>query len=266
MNKDFLTVKDDFINASKKADICDNTLAQMIVSGLGKFPIVGEVIDVATIGIREKLKKDRNERLASVLEIIMSDNTITPDMVNGIEPIMAFAKMFNVARRLIRNDKLKFLANLYKNLILEEDRDYNQFEEYLERLESLSYRELQILFSLHQNQLSYHDEEKLLKEKEEQRKKKEKEREGKSPNAPHIPDCNEQIVECYNQTIVHKWKKFTVEAIQTWNIDNDMLHSYLAGLSKSGFCMQFKEMEMPMNSERMYYVTKYYENFCNKIT
>ena|GEM_PF-6910052 len=48
---------------------------------------------MATIGIREKLKKDRNERLASGLEIIMSDNTITPDMVNGIEPIMAFAKI-----------------------------------------------------------------------------------------------------------------------------------------------------------------------------
>jgi|GEM_PF-4019798 len=37
MNKDFPTIKDDFINVSKKADICDNTLAQMIVSGLGNF-------------------------------------------------------------------------------------------------------------------------------------------------------------------------------------------------------------------------------------
>ena len=267
MNKDFQITKKDSINATKMDDIYNSPTVQTILAGLGAIPIpiVGEVGDVIATGIGAKLNKNKNERLTSVLEMIISDNAITSDMVDGVEPIMAFVKMLNVAMKLITNDKLKFLANLYKNLIVEESRDYNQFEEYLERLESLSYRELQILFLLHQNELTYHDEEELLKKREKQWDEAEKEEEGKAPSVPHMPDCNAQIVERYDQTIVRKWAKFAVEVTRTWSIDNDMLHSYLAGLSKSGFCMQFKEMEMPMNSGRMYYVTKYYENFCNKI-
>jgi len=264
MSKDFQIAKKESVSTLKQADIYNSPPVQIILAGLGAIPIVGGVGDVIATGIGAKLNKNKNERLTNVLEIIMSDNTITSDMVDGVEPIMAFAKMLNVAIKLITNDKLEFLAKLYKNLILGENRDYNQFEEYLERLENLSYRELQILFSLHRNKLSYHDEEKLVEEKEEQRKKAEKEREGKAPNAPYVSDCNEQVVERYNQTIVRKWEEFVAEVARTWNIDDDMLHSYLTVLSKSGFCMQFKEMEMPMNVERMYYVTKYYESFRNK--
>lgn len=56
--------------------------------------------------------------------------------------------MLDVARKLITNDKLEYLARLYKNLIIEEEKNYNLYEEYLRRLDELSFKEIEILHIL----------------------------------------------------------------------------------------------------------------------
>ena len=82
-----------------------------------------------------------------MLEIILSDSeNITSDMVNNVEFIINFARLLEVVNRLASNDKIKYFANLLKNGYFTEDKIANdKFEEYLNLVNELSYRELFLL-------------------------------------------------------------------------------------------------------------------------
>ena len=68
-------------------------------------------------------------------------------MVNDVEFIMGFAKTKNAVDKLSNGDKVKFYGNLLVNGYLN-DKDkisVDEFDEYLELINSLSYRELEYL-------------------------------------------------------------------------------------------------------------------------
>ena len=84
-----------------------------------------------------------------LLEVIgqASLGTVTSDMVNDVEFIMGFAKTKNAVDKLSNGDKVKFYGNLLVNGYLN-DKDkisVDEFDEYLELINSLSYRELEYL-------------------------------------------------------------------------------------------------------------------------
>ena len=121
---------------------------------LSFIPAFGTGIDSA---IHNILEKEQNKRLQRICEIIISDNQITTKQINDVKDIVSFVKMLDVARKLITNDKLEYLARLYKNLITEEEKNYNLYEEYLRRLDELSFREIEILYSLDELDLVIQD-------------------------------------------------------------------------------------------------------------
>ena len=60
---------------------------------------------------------------------------------------MSFAKTVNAVNKLLNGDKVKFYGNLLKNGYLREREkiEVDEFEEYLELIDSLSFRELEYL-------------------------------------------------------------------------------------------------------------------------
>ena len=68
-------------------------------------------------------------------------------MVNDVEFLMSFAKTVNAVNKLLNGDKVKFYGNLLKNGYLREREkiEVDEFEEYLELIDSLSFRELEYL-------------------------------------------------------------------------------------------------------------------------
>lgn len=145
MNKDFENVKKSLQNANKVADVKRNLFVDSVVmSAVRAVPIIGDMLDSSMNKIIEDFQKKKEEELVDV--ILRDKNSITTEMINNIEFIINFAKTKEAVRRLATNEKVEYFGNLIRNGYLSGERiDDSEFEEYLDILNSMSYREIEFL-------------------------------------------------------------------------------------------------------------------------
>lgn len=231
------------ISKLHKTEICENVFDNPVIKNLISFiPAFGTGIDSA---IHNVLKEEQDKRLQRICEIIISDNQITTNQINDVKDIVSFIKMLDVARKLITNDKLEYLARLYKNLIIEEEKNYNLYEEYLRRLDELSFREIEILHTLDDLDLVIQD-----------------------LGVSNYTE-NKAIVERNYQNkvdkIEEKWINFQEIVQQKIGIDKLDLVGYMMSISRSGFCVKFNVFQTPIRTNSIYGITKYYRKFAEMI-
>lgn len=232
-------------NVDRSIDRLNHPIAKILLGGLGIIPMVGSMIGAGIdASLIDYLKKEQEQRLLRIIELIISDENITSDMVKDIKEIMSFAKMLDVVRRLITNEKLDYLGRLYKNLIIQNEKNYNEYEEYLRRLDELSFREIEILHILDELGLVIED---LNDSKQKEDGSFEEER-------------HHRVVQ-----IESKWLKFQDIILQRFQIDSLDLQGYMQSISRSGFCVQYKVIDMPIRANNIFAVTQYYRNFANMI-
>lgn len=244
-NNELTVEKGKLNNVDKNSNILNHPIIQILLGGLGSIPFIGSAVSAGiNSGLNTCLKREEEKRLFHICEIIISDDNITSDMVKDVKEIISFAKMLDVVRRLITNDKLDFLANLYKNLVAQDEKNYDEYEEFLRRLDELSFREIEILHILDELDLAIED---LNADKQKGKGNFDEER--------HL-----RIVQIEN-----KWLKFQDIIYQRFQIDSLDLQGYMQSISRSGFCVQYKVIDMPIRANNIYAVTQYYKKFANKI-
>lgn len=140
------SAKLDFQNIDTIIDTKHNPVVSAFISSLKTVPFVGDLIDDS---LEYTLMDFQSKKQQQLIEAINSSSigTVTSDMVNDVEFIISFAKTRNAVNKLLNGDKVKFYGNLLVNGYLSE-RDKisaDEFEEYLELINSLSYRELEYL-------------------------------------------------------------------------------------------------------------------------
>lgn len=133
-------------NVDTVIDVKHNPVISAFISTIKTVPYIGELIDDSLESVLSEFQSKKQQKL---LEVIgqASLGTVTSDMVNDVEFIMGFAKTKNAVDKLSNGDKVKFYGNLLVNGYLN-DKDkisVDEFEEYLELINSLSYRELEYL-------------------------------------------------------------------------------------------------------------------------
>lgn len=138
--------KQDLQNIDTIIDTKHNPVISAFVSSIKTVPFIGDLIDDS---LEYALTDFQSKKQQQLLEVInnASIGTVTFDMVNDVEFIMSFSKTRNAVNKLLNGDKVKFYGNLLVNGYLSE-RDKisaDEFEEYLELINSLSYRELEYL-------------------------------------------------------------------------------------------------------------------------
>lgn len=232
-------------NARKKDNILNHPVVKILLNTLNIIPAVGSTLETGVdSSLNFLFKKKQEERLLSICEIIISDDKITSEMVKDVKEIMSFAKMLDVARKLITNDKLDYLARLYKNLISQDEKDYDEYEEFLRRLDELSFREIEMLHILDELDLVIED-----------LNTKKQGGDGSFEEGRH-----NQIVR-----IESKWLKFQDIIEKKFQIDSLDLQGYMQSISRSGFCVQYKVTDMPIRANSIYGITKFYRNFAKMI-
>lgn len=193
MNEEFEIVKSELNAMTEIKDIWENpvvkSLLQFIPIPTGADSAIGKAFE-----IRQKKK------LEQLFEIILEDDAITTDDVNDVECIMVFAKTIEVVNRLIRNDKIKYLAYLLKNTIKDKKRNIDEFEELLSKLSTLSVREIELLHLLY-------------------------EAENKNMNGQKLFNKNES------------WKAFMNEAKSLYGLNESEIISRMLGIMRTGFCI-----------------------------
>lgn len=132
-------------NANVIDDIKSNPVVDSVLMAVVKeIPVIGNMIDLSMKKVIADFQQKKEQEL---IEIILKDkNTITPDMVNDVEFLFSFTKVEEAVRKLATNDKVQYFGNLIRNGYLSgEHIENSEFEEYLEMLKMMSYREIQWL-------------------------------------------------------------------------------------------------------------------------
>lgn len=132
-------------NANSMYDIKNNPVVEsVLMPAIRSIPIIGDMVDSTINMAIENFQQKKEQELIDV--ILKNKNIITSDMVNDIEFIVNYNRTLEAVRRLATNDKVKFFGNLIRNGYLSGIHiNNNEFEEYLNILNVMSYREIHFL-------------------------------------------------------------------------------------------------------------------------
>lgn len=209
----------------------ENPAVQGIIGALNLIPGLADGVKAATaILIEEKQKK----KLDIICNIIFEDHTVVPDMIKNVDILYEFFRMIEVANKLKSNEKVIYLANLFKNsFITSSSYNFDQFEEYLLRINDLSFREIGFL--------------KLLYDCE-------------------IKACKEfESKKCDNDKFYSSiYNNFLNVGTTVNNISENEITAILRGTLRSGFCEEMIFSYLGQ-SKQLYRVTDYFIKFLKMI-
>lgn len=202
---------------------CASTLAQTI-------PVLGTLLtETAEKGLEMYRDSAKRKLIDSILEY---EDQINPAMIDGVSFIMEFAKTQEVITKLANHKKLDYFTNLFCNYFILECH-YNNvdiFEEYLEHLSTLSFREIDLLICLYSNEVK--------------------------TSGKHFNSMLDRRKESY--------AKFK-EEISKKGIDRKQLEGMLISITRSGFVKETVGMYMGYEGG-VYHTTAYFHNFLSYIT
>ena len=226
MSEAFEVVKSEYQATGEWKDIWENPVIKCIT---GCIPFLSAGLDS---GLTQMIEERQRKKLEMLFGLILEDGEITVDDVQDVDCIMEFAKTIDVVNRLIRNDKIKYLANLLKNSIKEKEKDIDEFEELLNKLAELSLREIDLLHLL------YEEEEELRIE-----------------NSDH-----EKVID-YEKS----WKSFLEKAKEKYGMNASDIVSKMLGIMRTGFCMSEWRSYLSARSALVMYTSPEYRRLLNKI-
>lgn len=151
INEQLDVLKASLHNANELVDIKNNPVVDsLLLPTIKAIPIIGDMIDSSMNKIIEEFQNKKEQEL---IEVILKDShSITSEMVNDVEFIVNYAKAKEAVRRLATNDKVKYFGNLIRNGYLSgEHIENSRFEEYLDMLNTMSYREIRYMLFLMQH-------------------------------------------------------------------------------------------------------------------
>lgn len=149
----------------------------------------------------------KQERFATAIQQLEENEIELEDVPWEVEDrIHAIQVTFEAIRRTRKRDKIRFLANLLAGQLSEEEAvdDVSEYEEYVQILDELSYRELTLLYMMDKHGL-------------------------------HMPEGRNELSE--TQSIDEGWSDFVEEAKATFDLEENELTSILHRLTRSG-CFQ----------------------------
>lgn len=144
MNEELELVKLELENTNDMIDVKRNPVIESLLSPIKKIPYIGPLLNTA---VELKMSEFQRQKENELIDVIMQNKyAITSEMVNDVEFIINYNRTLEAVRRLATGDKVKFFGNLIKNGYLAgKNIENSQFEEYLNILSSLSYREIEYL-------------------------------------------------------------------------------------------------------------------------
>lgn len=175
-----------------------------------------------------KFNNFQNSKREEFCKMVLSDTSmITSDKVQDVTFIMEFLRTMDVIKRVSQNDKVAYIARLFKkSFVIKsiDEFDVDQYEEYLHRLDYLSIKELDLLISL----LKYS--------------------------------------KIHNEKYHGEWYTFKTMIAEKLLIPEDEVVSIFSGLCNTGFCREFNVI-FPSDGgvENPFIITDYFKKFVDMI-
>lgn len=165
-SKDFEDIKNSLDKAEAVCSLKDapaTKILKSLVEAVGEYfpqyaiiPIVAEGVGSIAGQILNNFTIKKRQELLEYISL--SKEIITTDMVIDEQFIIEFANTINAIDKLAANDKIKYIANLFKNTFcVSAKRNIDEYDEWLQNLMSLSYREIEMLIMLRESEKNSED-------------------------------------------------------------------------------------------------------------
>lgn len=198
----------EYENAENISDIYNNPSIyglREVAKGLVKtIPVLGEVLDEA---INQGLEWHVNTAKNSLIEAILGcPSIIDPEKIEGVSFLIEFAKTQEVVIRLANDKKVQFICNLFTKYFLQECNGGNIdiYEEFLNQITTLSYREIELLIALKHFEQDIDN------------------------------TGNRSELQLYSSS----YHQLISLAKENWNIEEEELSGMMTSISRSGFCKE----------------------------
>lgn len=151
-------LNDDINKTEKSLAMSENTATGIIRIVLGNIPIISSINDIHDM-VNNQIREYQKEKLQLLFDIINASQRIHDfEVLKSNEVIMQFKKAVTAVLKLEKSDKVFFIGNLFKNEYVEpEVYDADEFNEWLNLIETLSYREILLLKDMYEICKSYRD-------------------------------------------------------------------------------------------------------------
>ncbi len=128
-------------------NIYQNPIIKCLIDMTKSIPAYGLLVSLGDNVVSSLLIKAFAKKFKIVVdEILNSDKAITIDMLNDIDSIQSFRQMMMLVDKTNIDEKVILFARLYKNSYIADDRIVNdEYEEYLQLIDELSFREIDLL-------------------------------------------------------------------------------------------------------------------------
>lgn len=205
-----------------------NEPIDIILSLIGLANPAAEGIKVLKDIVVNKFDSFQNEKRNKFCEVVLENKVmITSDKVRDITFIMEFLRTMDVVNRISQNDKVIYIARLFKKSFVVRDIsefDVDQYEEFLHRLDFLSLKEIDLLVDF-SNYCKIHN------------------------NKDH-----------------DEWYTFKTMISKKMSITEDEVVSIFSGLCMTGFCRQSNVL-FPSDGdiENPFIITDYFKRFVEMI-
>lgn len=142
MDNELEDVKLSFENINDLRNVKENpVVSSVLLAPIKAIPVIGELLDSSIDKSLENFQQKKEQELVDI--ILKNSHSITSDMVNDVEFIVNYARVREAVKRLATNDKVKFFGNLIRNGYLSGRHIQSSiFDEYINILNSMSYREI----------------------------------------------------------------------------------------------------------------------------
>ncbi|MCI9080476.1 MAG: hypothetical protein HFH68_16480 [Lachnospiraceae bacterium] len=142
MDNELESVKLSIENNNNLRNVKENpVVSSVLLAPIKAIPVIGELLDLSIDKSLENFQQKKEQELIDI--IFKNSHSITSDMVNDVEFIVNYARVREAVKRLATNDKVKFFGNLIRNGYLSGRHIQSSiFDEYINILNSMSYREI----------------------------------------------------------------------------------------------------------------------------
>ena len=134
--------------------LLEHPVTGLIISALGLIPGPGPFIEFGVnafaITLREALDRRQKAKLEKILTDVLECEEITVEDVNNTEAVYKFAQLWHHCLYEISDEKISYMTKLFIGSVKEADSD--RYEEYLDKISSLSIREINFLIEFYRIQ------------------------------------------------------------------------------------------------------------------
>lgn len=230
MSDGFTKIEKAYAQISKVENVWEHPVVKCVMTLLDMVPGLGTVVDES---VKLMLKDFQKKKLEDLFVYILEDPSITVENVSNITVLMEMARTIEAVSRLQCNDKIKYFANLMRNAIHGEETYTNTFDEWIERLKSMSYFEILLIVFFYKFEQDY--EERVPKEEQ----------------------------QSYYR-IETRWREFVSTASNEFSLSIAEIEARILSLCRLGLCNQIDVSYLGC-SHKVYYTTIYFKKFYSEI-